>query len=917
MQSSTEVSPSPSPLNPPNPHLSDDSNDATLVIALPKQVHNSSPGTEQSLEPPSSTKDSHTPLESIFTTGDSDDEDKSENSSGGEEQNDPTEEIKFTAFERARAKKKLNFNDVTKQPRRIAKPKREHPMSVHSETQRMIRESKLNIPEYEPPVISLQDVIRKLPKLTKPVVKPEMYETALEPNVPSSIHTTSTPLPKSGLVEIERNNLEDLPDIEFITEQPIDRMELTVAVDQAPQVKQSNQPVLSLPADFTNMNLATDSNSPVSSLEAFKSRCIHQTLLPAKYQGPTRLSADSEESQESLLPPILPQKPGGVHAFLREKLRKSLMVKRVQEHENLQLKIRYENEEYFPSEGSGSEAEDVGRRDVVCSVVEGEVNQQVDGEWCPEGGDEVSLSEGNNNNNNNNNSDSSSGSESESESESGSESDTSGSEGSEVDCSDSEGEGEDLRKPKHKAKRRVLDYCDNSDNDVDLGNESAVIPDIPADSQPIHFDSPPKLASQQSNPILSESFEQLMAVPLNESPLNYSTSLLPFSYHNTDAQESFKIPSAYQMPSQSHIPEGLMRICDATQEGDQLEFICSAAFTQDTQSEDLKNEEDPPDFVNDNNSKLDDTVDTDLPLLAPRKVRVKDQKRLQRYRQLAAFEEKEAELSGSDAELEGSECASEFGDVLDEYESEEGDLDVVEREEVERLNAKYYNEIMIEDDEANMELLRERFLPEPDIVEDGLRMKNGLFRKRKFNFEDDDVSTSGAYDWDEEARDQEVDQVTQERRRRRVERENYLYRKSASIISDLAYSDTRTIPLVDKPSVVPSADRDQKITRVVPSIRKSLGKHNSLLSRNFSAKLDSNFVTDSNSEASSSLVGRKAFVFQTIRSLDGTAASSVPPLTKSVSLPPPASRKGLQTDLKKEVSFLKPGTSVFHLLNVN
>ena len=898
MQTSTEVSPS-SPFNPP-----DDSNNATL-IASPKRVHNSSPITEQPLQPPSDTKDTHTPLESIFTTGDSDDDDKSENSSGGEEQNDPTEEIKFTAFERARAKKKLNFNDVSKQPRKITKQKREDPMSIHSETQRMVRESKVKIPEYEPPVISLQDVIRKLPKLTKPVAKPEMYETGLVPNVPSSMHTTSTPLPKSGLAETERNNLEDLPDIEFITEQPIDRMELTVAVEKVPQVKQSNQPVLSLPTDFTNMNLATDSNSPVSSLQAFKSRFIHHSLPPTKHRGPTPLSADSEESQESLLPPILPQKPGGVHAFLREKLRKSLIAKRVQEHENLQLKIRYENEEYFPSEGSGSEAEDVERREVASSVGEGEIDQQVDGGWCPEGGDEVSHSEDNDD----------SSSESESESESGSESDTSGSEDSDVDCSDSEREG-DLRKPKHKAKRQVLD---NSDNDDDLGDEPAVVPDIPADSQPIHFDSPPKLVSQQSNEILSQSLEQLMEVPQDESALNFSTSLFPFSCHNTDAQECFKLPLAYQLPSQSYIPEDLMRICDATQEGDnQLEFMCSAAFTQVTQSENLMNEEDPPDtVVTDSNSKLDDTLDTELPMLAPRKMKVKDQKRLQRYRQLAAFEEKEAELSGSDAELEGSECGSEFGEELDEYESEEGDLDAVEREEVERLNAKYYNEIMIEDDEANMELLKERFLPEQEIVEDGLRMKNGLFRKRKFNFEDDDMSTSGVCDWDEEARDQEVDQVTQERRRRRVEREDYLFRKSASTLSDLAYSDTRTIPLVDKPSFTPSVSCDQKITRAVPSIRTSLGKHNSLLSRNFSAKLDSNFATDSNSEASSNLVGRKAFVFQTIRSLDGTDTNSVPPLTKSVSLPPPVSRKGLQTDLKKEVSFLKPGTSVFHLLNVN
>ncbi|KAI6656594.1 Claspin-like [Oopsacas minuta] len=872
-----------------------------LILTLPPT------NSEYDIAPPDNPIELHAPIDSIFTTGDSSGNERSDNSSEGEEQNEPITEVKFSSFRKAHAKKRLNFNkDSDKITRKSAKPKREDPISVHSETQRMIRESKIHIPEYKPPVITLQDVMKKLPKLTNNTdAKPEIFVTTLASPVSLSAQTTSTPLPKAGPAQTDMD-MEDLPDIDFISEQPIERLELTEIVEQIPKPKQtnSNQPALSLPNDFTNLNLATNIDAPVlSSLEAFKSRFIHHSLPPDKSHTSVPLSSETTENEGPLLPPGLSQKPGGLHAFLKEKLRRSLIAKRIQEHEQLELKLKYENEEFFPSEGSCSEAEDVERGEAVklMDAGEGEVN----GEWQPEGGDEISHSEDNND---------TSSSESESDSE------TSESEESEIDSSNTDTEGEDgIIMPTHKAKRHVLN---DSDNDDDFGDESAVNLDIQI-SQPLILDSPPNIPS-----LLLVQSPTLQLENEKESDLNSSINT-SFTFPNIDAQQSFNLPTAFQLSTQSYIPDDLKRICDATQEGENdIQLICSGRFTQATQPDELNRNNDV--IPNDSSLQLDNTVDTDLPMLAPRKIKVKDQLRLKRYRQLAAFEEKEAELSGSDPEFEGSDCASEFGNELDEYESEDGDQDLVESEEVERLNAKYYNQVMIEDDEANMELLKERFLPEQDIVEDGLRLKNGLFRKRKFNFDDDDdISSSAACDWDEDGRDQDVDQVTQERRRRRVEREDYIARKFKYSLSDLTSTDTtRTLPLLDKPNIIRSVSCEQKNTCFnVPSIRKSLGKHNSLLTRNFAAKLDSNFISDSNSGGN--LVGRKSYVFQTIRSLEGgDSGNSVPPLIKSASLPPPSSSVGskknnfskntkLQPELKKEDSFLKPGSSVFHLLNVN
>ena len=926
MQTPNKSSPtfptSPLAANSPNPYLSTSQCTDTMPAGLIADL--SPTHSEHSVAPPNSPV-RPPPMDSLFTTGDSDCSDSSEGEpeSGGQ--------VGFSSFHRARAKKRLEFNDVTK---KRARPKRVDPVSVHSETQRMIRESRIKIPDYQPPVISLQDVIRKLPKLTKPVTNSDTFVPPSAPPVFLPTQTTSTPflkrVPLSACDEAD-----ELPDIDFTSEQPIQRLELTTFAEQTDKCipihnqhnPTPNQPTLSLPNDFTHLNLAP---SVTNSLEAFKSRFIHHSLPPPKASPAV---SESAETADPLLPPdalsALSQKPGAVHIFLRERLRRSLMAKRVQEHEDMKMRLRFENEEYIPSEGSCSEAEDIGKGKETGMRNDGDEESQ------PGTVDENNVSD--------NNQDTTS---------SSSESET-----SDGDSSDSEEGEESMNAPNLKAKRQeVIEDSDTGDEDNRLNTDSIGDPTAvnfeDKDSQPLQINSISQFSSEE--PIHSPDLSQSILIETSNhgliadgnrkesqdsSLINSSLNYLPYldKFHASNAEDTFKIPLAFQLPhsqSQSSIPEDLKDLCDPTQDGegeDQLPFICSGRFTQATQEEAIRSDDVArlsPVAAADS-SQLDETVDADMPVLPPRKMRLKDQLRLKRYRQLAEFEEREAEVSGSDPEFEGSECGSEFGDELDEYESEEGDIDAVESEEVERLNAKYYNRVMLEDDEANMELLKEKFLPEQAIMEDGLRMKNGLFRKRKFNFGDDDMCSSGTCEWDEDGREPDTDQlVTQERRRRRVEREEYIARKSASSISDLAYGDTRTLPLVDKPSIVLAISCEHKSTGlVIPSIKKSLGKHNSLLTRNFStnsSKLDSNFLSDSSND--SKIVGRKTFVFQSTRSLEGMESSSVPSLSKSASVPTASSsaikkghnfKKKIQPDLKKEITFLKPDSSVFHLLNVN
>ena len=87
---------------------------------------------------------------------------------------------------------------------------------------------------------------------------------------------------------------------------------------------------------------------------------------------------------------------------------------------------------------------------------------------------------------------------------------------------------------------------------------------------------------------------------------------------------------------------------------------------------------------------------------------------------------------------------------------------------------------IIADDKLDLKQMKERFLAEGDLYEDGMYLKNGFFRKRKFAHQGSEVSMdlfsedrtldSGGEDVEEDSDD--AAEVT--RRRKRVEKEQFL-----------------------------------------------------------------------------------------------------------------------------------------------
>ena len=92
---------------------------------------------------------------------------------------------------------------------------------------------------------------------------------------------------------------------------------------------------------------------------------------------------------------------------------------------------------------------------------------------------------------------------------------------------------------------------------------------------------------------------------------------------------------------------------------------------------------------------------------------------------------------------------------------------------------QYIRKYTLADDSANIKDIKERFLPGGDLYEDGLMLKDGYFRKRKFAhvgsetsldlFANDQVLDSG----DEQFND-ENSQAEAMRRKQRLEKEEFL-----------------------------------------------------------------------------------------------------------------------------------------------
>ncbi|KAL1256162.1 hypothetical protein QQF64_014223 [Cirrhinus molitorella] len=133
---------------------------------------------------------------------------------------------------------------------------------------------------------------------------------------------------------------------------------------------------------------------------------------------------------------------------------------------------------------------------------------------------------------------------------------------------------------------------------------------------------------------------------------------------------------------------------------------------------------------------------------------------------LAEFVDSEAELSGSDV---GSE--DEDDDGGDEYEEEEIQEDLPSDEELMDQVNKIHMKQILDDDKRKLRLYQERYLADGDLHSDG----PGRARRFRWKNIDDNFEFGGTGpDGDEEEEDEEVDQLELQRRKERLEREQWM-----------------------------------------------------------------------------------------------------------------------------------------------
>ncbi|KAM9776889.1 claspin isoform 2-T2 [Syngnathus typhle] len=252
-------------------------------------------------------------------------------------------------------------------------------------------------------------------------------------------------------------------------------------------------------------------------------------------------------------------------------------------------------------------------------------------------------------------------------------------------------------------------------------------------------------------------------------------------------------------------------------------------------------------------------------VFAPKPSRKKKKKKMR----LTDYVDSEAELSGSD---EGS--GDEDDDGESEYEEEELLEELPSDEELHDQVNKIHMKQVMDDDKRRLRLYQERYLADGDLHSDG----PGRARRFRWKNIDDYFNADGteAEGEEEHEGDDDIDQIEIQRRKERLEREQWLREQSqqkdkkvTDLDEDIGEEDSRFMKLAKKVTAkslqkkeLPVAPPPQKTsTTLNPFLRLSQAKRGSLLSQPQSVLQKLASISEGNPLAPRNSRG---FLFQTL-----------------------------------------------------